>query len=293
MLLTAVSPWVAFLSTAIMSETLFAAFLTAGLLMIVRTHETGGTRTDALAAGVLLGAAVITRTAGVAPALAAVAFFVVKKNWRAATQYVSGIAVVTFPWFWWVAQQNAAATSLDPYYSAANYASWNVLTNYALADKLRVMATNALHGGLSLIFIWGIDIPAVFALAVAAAGLALLTAAFWRERRQPMVLLTAAYVAVHIAWVWPPLRFVVPVVPLLLWFAFVGAGRPRKLGGAVALVMCLAGAFQLSGVVARARENGIASPFEVVESWNKTASLLAWVSHETPTDAVIYGQPRP
>jgi hypothetical protein len=53
--------------------------------------------------------------------------------------------------------------------------------------------------------------------------------------------------------------------------------------------MFLTGGVQLSGVVARARESGIASPFEAVESWNKTASLLAWVSHETATDAVLTG----
>jgi hypothetical protein len=288
-LLTVVSPWVAFLSTAIMSETLFAAFFTAGLLMIVRIDETERTRTYALAAGLLLGAAVITRTAGLAPALAAAAFFAVKKQWRSATQYVAGIAVVTLPWFWWVAQQNAAATSLDPYYSAANYASWNVLTNYEVADKLRVIATNVLQIGLSLIYIWQIDIPAVLALTVAAAGLALLAAAFWRARREPVVLLIAAYGAIHIAWVWPPLRFVIPVVPLLLWFAFVGAGRPRKVGSAVAVVMCLVSAFQLSGMVAQARENGIASPFTEADNWNRTASLLAWVSRETPTDAVLAG----
>jgi hypothetical protein len=287
-LLTAVSPWVAFLSTAMMSETLFAALLAAGLLMIVRTHEGNGARTDALAAGFLLGAAVITRTAGLAPALAAAAWFVSKKQWHAATQYVTGIAVVTLPWFWWVAQQNAAATSLDPYYSAANYASWNVLTNYEVADKLRVITTNALQIGLSLIYIWG-DIPGVFALAVAAAGLALLAAAFWRARREPVVLLIAAYGAVHIAWVWPPLRFVVPVVPLLLWFAFLGVRRSRRVGYAVALVLFAVGGFQLSATVKQAREKGIASPFRETGTWNETAYLLTWLSKETPTDAVVSG----
>jgi hypothetical protein len=288
-LLTVVSPWVAFLSTAMMSETLFAAFFTAGLVMIVRTVETERTRTDALAAGFLLGAAAITRTAGLAPALAAVALFAVKKQWRSATQYVTGVVVVTLPWLWWVAQQNAAATSLDPYYSAANYASWNVLTNYEVADKLRVMATNALQIGLSLIYIWAVDFPGMLTLSVAAAGLALLAAAFWRAHREPVVLLIAAYLAVHIAWAWPPLRFVVPVVPLLLWFAFLGAGRSRRVGCAVSLLLFAVGVFQLSATVKQASEKGIASPFRETTTWNETAYLLTWLSKETPTDAVVSG----
>jgi hypothetical protein len=256
--------------------------------MIVRTHEGNGTRTDALAAGVLLGAAVITRTAGLAPALAAAALFVVKKQWRSAGQYVTGLVVVTLPWFWWVAQQNVA-TSLDPYYSAANYASWNVATNYEVADKLRVIATNTLQIGLSLIYIWAVDFPGVLTLAVAAAGLALLAAAFWRSRREPVVLLIAAYGAVHIAWVWPPLRFVVPVVPLLLWFAFLGAGRSRRVGCPVSLVLFAVGVFQFSTTVTQASEKGIASPFRETTTWNETAYLLTWLSKETPTDAVVSG----
>jgi hypothetical protein len=288
-LLTVVSPWVAFLSTAVMSETVFAALFTAGLLMIVRIEETERPGTRALAAGLLLGAAILTRTAGLAPALAAAAAFVVRKQWRLAAQYVAGLAVVTLSWFWWVAQQNAATTSLDPYYSAANYASWNVLTNYEVADKLRVVATNALQIGLSLIYIWAIDFPGVLTLAAAAAGLALLASAFWRARRKPVVLLIAAYGAVHIAWAWPPLRFVVPVVPLLLWFAFLGAGRSRRLGCAVALVLLAVGLFQFSATVKQAREKGIASPFRETTTWGETAYLLTWLSKETPTDAVISG----
>jgi hypothetical protein len=213
----------------------------------------------------------------------------VKKQWRFAAQYVTGVVVVTLPWFWWVARQNAASTSLDPYYSAANYASWNVVTSYEVADKLTVVATNALKSGFALISIWGIDIPPMLGLAFAVAGLALLAVAFWRARREPVALLIAAYGAIHIAWVWPPIRFVVPVAPVLLWFAFLAAGRSRRVGCAVALVLFTAGGFQLSATVRQARERGITSPLRETTTWNETAYLLTWLSKETPTDAVISG----
>ena len=48
-----------------------------------------------------------------------------------------------------------------------------------------------------------------------------------------------AYCAIHAAWVWPPLRFAVPVIPLLLWLAFIGAAKQRLLA-----VICSHGALR-------------------------------------------------
>jgi hypothetical protein len=126
-------------------------------------------------------------------------------------------------------------------------------------------------------------------LAVAVAGLALLAAAFWRARPEPVVLLIASYGAIQIAWVWPPIRFVVPVAPLLLWFAFLGAGRSRRVGYTVALVLFTVGGVQLSATVKQARERGIISPLREITTWNETAYLLTWLSKQTPTDAVVSG----
>jgi hypothetical protein len=287
-LLTAVSPWVAFLSTALMAETLFALFLTAGLLTMTRAWKDAGTRIDPLIAGFLFGAAVLTRIAGIAPAAAAVAVFVAKRRWMSAAQCLVGSAVVIAPWFWWVSHQQPAA-AMDAYYSASNYASWNIVTSYAWPEKLSVLLMNATVSGLAFTEIWGVRVPAAAALLAGAAALMLVCAGLWSARREPVAAVMLAYCAIHAAWVWPPLRFTVPVIPVLLWLGFIGAAKQRLLGCVVATVLVAAGGFQLWMTVVQAREKGIVSPIAGTESWNDTARLLNWISLETPRDATLTG----
>ena len=287
-MLTAISPWVAFLSTALMSETLFALLLTAGLLVMTRAHHEDGWRVDPFVAGVLFGAAVLTRIAGIAPAAAAVAMFVGTRRWMSAAQCFVGSSVIIAPWFWWVSLQTAGAAT-DPYYSASNYASWNIVTSYAWPEKLSVLLMNATVGGLAFTEIWGVRVPAAPALLAGAAALMLVCSGLWRARREPVATVMLAYCAIHAAWVWPPLRFAVPVIPLLLWLGFIGAAKQRLLGGVVAAVLFVAGGFQLWMTVVQAREKGIVSPVAGTENWNDTARLLNWISLETPQDATLTG----
>jgi hypothetical protein len=287
-MLTAISPWVAFLSTAVMSETLFALLLTAGLLVMTRAHQEDGWPVDPFVAGVLFGAAVLTRIAGIAPAAAAVAVFLGTRRWMSAAQCFVGSAVVIAPWFWWVSQQQPA-TAMDAYYSASNYASWNIVTSYAWPEKLSVLLMNVAVGGLAFTEIWGVRVPAAPALLAGAAALMLVCAGLWRARREPVAAVMLAYCAIHAAWVWPPLRFAVPVIPMLLWLGFVGAAKQRLLGCVVATVLFAAGGFQLWMTVVQAREKGMVSPLAGTENWNDTARLLNWISLETPQDATLTG----
>src|SRR3989442_15397595 len=66
-LLAAASPWVVFLSTALLSETLFAALCTACLILLRRLErEDGAPQLTACGAALLAGAAFLTRAAGIA-----------------------------------------------------------------------------------------------------------------------------------------------------------------------------------------------------------------------------------
>ena len=285
--LTAVSPWVAFLSTALMSETVFALLLTAALLIITRAYQGDGTRVDPLIAGFLLGAAVLTRIAGIAPAAAGVVAFLTARRWGAAMQCLLGTAVVILPWFWWVSHQ---PPTIDSYYSATIYASWNIVTSYTWPQKAYVVGLNSILGGMALTQIWGVLVPyAVPALLLAAAALTLVGGGLWRARHQPVAIAMVAYCALHLAWVWPPLRFLVPLTPLFLWFGLLGAGRRRYLGYAAALVLFTTGGFQLWTTVAQARAKGIVSPVSGAEDWDATARALDWISRETPSDTLLTG----
>jgi hypothetical protein len=289
-LLTAMSPWVAFLSTTLMSEMLFAALLTGTLLMITRVCQGDGRRFDPLLAGLIAGAAILTRVAGIAPAAAGVLVFLWSKRLGAAAQYLLGVLVCAVPWFWWAHYQNPVAMSVDPYYSATNYASWNVLTSYGWAEKIDVLSMNAMRGGLALVQLWGAYVPnSMLGLAVAIAALAILGRGLWHARREPATIVTIAYCGLHLLWVWPPLRFAAPFAPLLLRFGALGLGRSRRLQAGAALVLLGLSGIQLSAVAMQAREKGIAWPGSGAEDWNEATRVLDWVSRETPADTVLTG----
>jgi hypothetical protein len=289
-LLTAMSPWVAFLSTTLMSEMLFAALLTGALLTITRIRQGDGRRFEPLLAGLLAGAAILTRVAGIAPAAAGVLVFLWSRRFVAAAQYSLGVFVSATPWFWWARYQNPIAMSVDPYYSATNYATWNVVTSYGWAEKIDVLAINAMRGGLALVQLSGAYVPnSMLGLAVAIAALAILGRGLWHARREPATIVTVAYCGLHVLWVWPPLRFAAPFAPLLLRFGALGLGRSRRLLASAALVLLGLSGIELGALAIQAREKGISWPGTEAEDWNQTARLLSWVSRETPADTVLTG----
>lgn len=289
-LVTAASPWVAFLSTTLMSESVFAAILTGSLLVMTRIHQEQGTHIDGLIAGGLAGLAVLTRTAGLAPACAGLLVLALSRRWRLSALYLVGMAVLVLPWFAWVSRQDVGA-GVDTYYSATNYGSWNIIANFEWPEKLDVLRLNVFGGAVALGQIWNVFVPGLYlTVLVAVVCVMSLGRGLWLARSQPAALLTAAYCAIHAAWVWPPLRFAVPVVPLLLWFGFLGIDRSRRIGCVVALALLGVGIFQLSVVTAQARDKGVVWPAETdVDAWQETSRLLSWISEETPGDAVLTG----
>jgi hypothetical protein len=112
----------------------------------------------------------------------------------------------------------------------------------------------------------------------------------WKQRSSAAAIFLALYLGMLLAWVWPPMRFLVPVLPLLLWFAFSGAGKPGPLAGVLAVFLVIAGTYQLLGIVASVRATGVTWPAtDTAEDWNETSRLLEWVSRHTRRDAILTG----
>ena len=142
--LTAASPWVVFLGTALLSETLFAALLTGSLLLLAKVREESAPAGQVCAlAGLLAGACFLTRTAGIAVVFGGFAWLFVNRRRADAIAFGVAAAALVIPWIGWVLS-NAGADA-DSYYSAANYGSWNVVFHYAWPEKLAVVAKNAVH----------------------------------------------------------------------------------------------------------------------------------------------------
>ena len=263
----AVSPWVVFLSTATLAETVFSALIVAATLLLVRIDAGGVRRLEALGAGMLMSAAVLTRAAGAAPALAGFLVLILRRRWRSAAEYAFGAVVVYLPWLLWVASQ-PPTSPIDPFYEGAIYGSYNVVTDYAWPDKLTVVGLNAIHLS-SIGEFWGLAGSSA-GIAVGLFGSALILRGLWSARTNPIALIVVAYVGMLLLFVWPPYRYVVPIMPLLVWLAIKGAGARIRIAAGLALMLFVTGSWALANTtLAVHRKGGTWFNARGVDDWSE------------------------
>lgn len=288
LLLVAASPWLVFLSTMLLAETVFAALLTAGVLAIVRIDAGEGRRFEGLLAGALMGAALLTRAAGVAPVAAGLIALVLGRRWRVVPQYLGGVLLLAGPWFWWVAT-HASQPTLDGFYDASTYGDWNILTHFSWREKIDVLTVNALYAA-RLGHYWALPAQGPIGALATVLGSALVLRGLWVARRSPVSLLVVLNVGMTLLYVWPPVRYIVPVLPLIVWLAWVGAGRFRPHLALLALVLLASAGLELRTLSGLVRERG-ATSFSVSEGWvfdwRAMRPQIDWIARHAPPDAVL------
>jgi hypothetical protein len=286
-LLTAVSPWVVFLATTLLSETLFAFLLTAGILAIVRVHQQEGRgNRDGIAAGLLMGSAFLTRTAGAVPALVGCLFLAWRRRWTACACYAAAFLVCATPWLLWVGKQ-PADVSIDNFYSSSPYASWNVILNFAWVDKLTVLAVNSAYTMASGLY-WGLAAPIEVATIVAILTTGLVVRGLWQNRQTAVAPLVVAYLGMVLVWAWPPTRFIVPLLPLILWLAYRGGERWPPLTAGLAALLLVCGAINQLHLVGAVREKGGAwFRASGVDDWYRMSDQIDWINANAPSDAIV------
>jgi hypothetical protein len=102
-------------------------------------------------------------------------------------------------------------------------------------------------------------------------------------------------------WVFPPFRFLIPILPFLLFFCYLGishffgtvVGSPtgaRMVTQCCVIVLAL---FLMHVLFAQARNTmqyRVASfPYVENDDWNEIVSLSRWISGNTPEDAILVG----
>ena len=287
--LTAASPWVVFLGTALLSETLFAALLTGSLLLLAKVREESAPagRVCALA-GLLAGACFLTRTAGLAVVLGGFAWLLVSRRRVGAVAFGAAAAALVVPWTGWVLSNTE--TAAESYYSAASYGSWNVVFHYAWFEKLEVVAKNAVYSIVSPLGLWGIDVTLWSAIPAALLA-ACVCRGIWLTRMHPVTWCAMAYMGIIMVWVFPPARFLVPVLPLFLWHVLVAIRRLPVVPVAIVVTALIATSFAtLFDTVTHAHARGsMWVRAESGEDWHRLSALLEWIRRETPPDAVLTG----
>ena len=250
----------------------------------------------AAAAGLLAGAAALTRSLGVTVVAAVPLSLLLARRPRAALVALVSSALVLAPWLLWVSRHRgdvdpALVAGYGTYTDLLAQAGWSTLSPAGIADLLRPVGAVALapFGGWLRFFL---GVPAA-ALVVAGFGPLL--------RRAPALGWTLlAYGAIVVVWPYGPDRFVWAAWPFLAVAFFAGAVRLLErarsaapaaaalgrwcVAGTVALVVFGYGFYQVRGYVrgdATSLVRGISATM---------TDFLPWIRETTRPDAVLAGE---
>jgi len=216
--MTAASPTVVLLSTNLMAESLFALLVTAALLMLLEER--------AWLAGLFAGLATLTRIAGVPLIVACILILLARRRLRSAAIFAAVAMVMIAPWFGW---------SLA--HAGNTYLSSNIVTGLPASEKLMVLGHNffsllaspfALVTGYTNTFTISTTVVIVIGSLIV--------------RRQVVPdLFVALYCTALLCWIWPPERFLAPILPLILWIVWRAFRKvePREAVAAVVLIAAL------------------------------------------------------
>ena len=314
-LITLASPWVVFFSAVIISETVFA-FLCTGTLIYLNRLEDNSSKKDIGAlflSSIFAAAAFLTRTAGVPLLFAGTITLLLKRRYRTCVQFLMLYAIIISPWIIWQTIHHGSYNWPNSYYTSSAYQNWNILNNYPLAIKSEILAKNLLFllfapmNLLGLNFRWFGTLYFPFTISILATSFSLL--GFFRDLRdgiKSVHLFLLLYYGMLMVWVWPPNRFVVPIFPLWLFFAYKGimlictniSSKERILrivneGLVILLCICLGSALYLSSLkTIRIHQASISSnilPTDDNYDWTAISSLLDWIRKNTPSDSILLG----
>ena len=300
-LLTAASPWVIFLGTTVLSETMFAFFLMTSLLLlrrIERTSEEGGWNLIVFSA-IFSGFTCLVRAAALPLLVAAVAALLLRKRFRSAVIYATIVAVVVAPWAIWQSN-NTDTGSAYSYYSAQAYKEWNLLYSYSLPEKAQIAALNVF-----LQLLWPTDHFGI-QRGVLGLGICLLIAGLvffgltYRIRREWSVtdVFLLFYLGMMVLWPWPPARFMSPVLPLLILLGIQGLnwtiGRIRQTAAkpvarlAVFALLVVSIAVADYKVAKQSINLGAVYPTASgYNDWRHFEDMYRWIDANLPDDAIV------
>lgn len=299
-LLAAASPVFVFHAGILLSESLFIPLLVLALWRIETDMDLQAPSWQrTLGAGALLALPALCRTVGVAVPLAVGLGWVAFRDRRRLPLTLAGAALVFGPWLLWT---SAVPEVADPPPHLVYYLDYGGWLSNAGGMQGTIMAWN----GLSVAYLVGMFAAEGWAtvlfegvgglLALALVGL---TPVWWLihrvDRHSVLPWALAAYMAIVVAWPWPPVRFLLPVLPLLLTGVVWAGSRVLSrwpwlaVGLASALFAAAVGQTAWMGTRTHALEYPAYPhvPDAELAHWDRYAALLGWIEANTAPDAVI------
>lgn len=302
-LLISTSSQVVYFSTTFMSETFFACIATWALIQLKRLERYDGVAVlPILFSSLLVAASFLTRTVGAPLVAAGTISLFLRRRYAAAAMFLFVCAVLVAPWFLWQVVNSGSSRITDPYYTFSNYRSWTIFGDFNLEQKYDVIAQNVLYLIISPLWLLNLKMNIV-GVAVSILLFAFTCGGLINDVRKnigSLNLYILFYIVIIIGWVWPPTRFLVPIMPLLLAYAYKEFGlcvdffKLDKVKKYIyVLFVVIIGAQMLDGLLLCTKEtlkrqavslNTIKFP---QEDWRKTAELFKWIRQSTPQDTVL------
>lgn len=291
-------PWAVFLSTSILPDTLFALLTTWALDII---HESESPNSPPLgwkgvaSVAVLASAAFLIRTTGLALLLACV-FVLFRRRFYFGVAFLLVCTALCGPWLLWQASQPAPSDEVLLYYSKLSYAKGHILANYNWGQMINIVSSNALM--LSTFFM-GVfyKLPALMALILAAVLGYFTVTAWFRDLIGKVGVLSVwalLYTGILAVWVWPPYRYMLPLVPILLLFNAQGIMNIRSTPGRIRILYASLMIYACAVVITHSVNAFRTLQFQTTiigwgdaEKWSNHLELAAWIRSSTPANAVV------
>ena len=281
----------------VVSEPLFTLLLTLAVWrtdLVARGEAV--THRDEWLAGAALSACAITRSIGVFVVAGGLLHlvWVRRSSWRTAFPAV----LPAISWFVWVAVAGPDERAGLAQYNTS-YLNW--WATYGASTLLPIVRDNLIgvvvHGGYIVLdgatrLLSGSP-PGVIASSLAGSVLAACIAMAAKRRRSAFILVLSAYIAVVVIWPWPPVRFLIPVMPLTCVFGWgvVSSGIPansairKPFSFAVGLFALITAASTVAAI------SSIRGPYAAAAEGSPNRNAFGAAFHIvrtlTPEDAVI------
>lgn len=299
---TALSGYVAFLSSSVLPDTMYCLFTALGILLAQRVAEGRSAHPQAaiFVAAVCGSCAMLIRTVGVAFLGAAVLVLLLRRHVRLGVIFAATCSALCLPWIAWQLRQPLPSDLIEAYYSRLCYVGGTILSGHPPSEAIQGFLTNTAF--LLYIFPSMYSLPTDWFTGIVGVLIALLSLAglivALRRRTTVIHLWFLFSIGILLCWLWPPQRYFVPLLPVALWLSVAPLramlrATPRWMPArhaalvALAVVACVS-LFSLTAAARTMAETGLpAIGLMVPDEWSKTLALIDWVKHKTPIGSVI------
>jgi hypothetical protein len=282
------------------ADVIFGAILVIAIVVAVSTYSSDSARRlvfRGVVLGILAGSAMLVRTIGFTLVFGLALEMLLRRRWSQLFGFCAAVALVLGPWILWSSFHRGGTFH--------SYASENAITWQTPISHFRLLATNTApalafapfespqwHAIAQRLHLSG----ATKVLGLTITALVILGWVNLLLRRHVVALVLGPYMAIVFLWWFEPTRFVIPVLPLIVFCAIAGAKAvnsrlaiPAHKTALGAAVICILGGVVVDAVrVERALRYGNIEGAQAAADWKQMQQALNWIRSNTPADAIVF-----